>query len=175
MSAVEGLEVAAPRLATYVVPVSVMILVGLFALQRHGTGGVGRIFGPVMLLWFVTIGTLGACAVWRHPHVLAAVDPRLAVRFLIQNRLHGLLVLGAVFLSVTGAEALYADMGHFGRRPIRIACTALVLPALLLNWARSCSSAPTPPRIPSSTWDRPGSWRRWWGWPRWPPSSPRRR
>lgn len=134
LSAVEGLEVATPALEAVVVPLTVVILVGLFLLQRRGTGGVGAIFGPVMLVWFVTIGIVGLLGVLARPEILAALDPRHAVEFFRTNRSSGFLVLGAVFLVVTGGEALYASMGHFGPQPIRVAWFGLVLPALLLNY-----------------------------------------
>jgi len=134
LSAAEGLEVAAPELQHYVLPLTVVILLALFAMQRHGTGRVGSVFGPIMLVWFSVLGTLGALAMHRDPRVLAAVDPRYGVEFLAGHGLLGLLVLSAVFLTVTGGEALYADMGHFGRGPIRAGWFGLVLPALLLNY-----------------------------------------
>ena len=135
LSAVEGLEVATPLFAPYVVPITITILVLLFLQQRHGTAGIGRVFGPVTLLWFATIAALGLLHVVREPHVLAAANPVHAVRFFAANGWHAFVVLGSVFLVVTGGEALYADMGHFGRRPIRVAWFAVVLPALLLNYA----------------------------------------
>jgi KUP system potassium uptake protein len=134
LSAVEGLEVFTPVFVPYVVPITVLILVGLFAVQRHGTARIGSIFGPVMLLWFATIALLGAVQVVQHPAVLGAINPAHAVRFFGENGWHGYLVLGSVFLAVTGGEALYADMGHFGVRPIRLTWFTFVLPALLLNY-----------------------------------------
>jgi KUP system potassium uptake protein len=134
LGAIEGLKVATPLFDPYVVPVAVGILIGVFAIQRHGTHRVGRLFGPIMVLWFVVIGVLGFVWMIRQPHVLTAVDPRHAFYFFNAHGLHGFAVLGAVFLVVTGGEALYADMGHFGKRPIRVAWFALVLPALLLNY-----------------------------------------
>jgi KUP system potassium uptake protein len=134
LSAVEGLEVATPVLARVVVPLAVILLVALFLVQRQGTGRVGRVFGPVMLLWFVIIGTLGVREIGARPGVLRALDPLHGARFLAAHGARGALVLGAVVLAVTGAEALYADMGHFGRRPIRLAWFALVFPMLLLNY-----------------------------------------
>ncbi|HZI03780.1 MAG TPA: KUP/HAK/KT family potassium transporter, partial [Archangium sp.] len=134
LSATEGLVVATPGLAPYVVPLTLVILVGLFVLQSHGTGGMGKIFGPMMLLWFVAIGTLGARSILALPEVLRAVWPGYAVSFFLRNGLHGFLLLAVVILVITGGEALYADMGHFGRRPIRIAWFAVALPALLLNY-----------------------------------------
>jgi KUP system potassium uptake protein len=134
LGAMEGLRVATPALSSYVVPVTIGILLALFVFQHHGTGGIGSVFGPVMLLWFVTIGVLGAAAIVRQPAVLAAIDPAHAFQFFSRNHWYGVLVLGSVFLVVTGGEALYADMGHFGTRPIRAAWFSLVLPALLLNY-----------------------------------------
>ncbi len=134
LSAVEGLEVATPLFKTAVVPITLVILLLLFAIQRRGTAGIGALFGPVMIVWFLTLAVLGVIWIARAPSVLAAVDPRHAVRFFVHNGWHGFLVLGSVFLVVTGGEALYADMGHFGRRPIRLAWFTLVLPALLLTY-----------------------------------------
>jgi KUP system potassium uptake protein len=134
LSAVEGLEVATPFFEPYIIPITVVILVVLFAHQRHGTGGIGRIFGPVTLLWFVTIAVLGALQILREPAVLQAASPHHAVRFFLANGWRAGVVLGSVFLVVTGGEALYADMGHFGRRPIRLAWFVVVLPALLINY-----------------------------------------
>jgi KUP system potassium uptake protein len=134
LGAVEGLKVATPLFEPYVVPVAVAILVAVFAIQQHGTDRVGRMFGPIMVAWFVAISVLGVTWLVKHPVVLTAVDPRHAVDFFREHEWHGFAVLGAVFLVVTGGEALYADMGHFGKRPIRIAWFALVLPALLLNY-----------------------------------------
>jgi KUP system potassium uptake protein len=134
LSAVEGLEVQAPGLQPFVIPITVAILIGFFAVQRKGTGAVGKIFGPVMLLWFVVIGAGGLWQVMLQPQVLAALDPRRAIGFLIIHHAQSLAVLGAVFLAFTGGEALYADMGHFGPRPIRLAWLFIALPALALNY-----------------------------------------
>jgi KUP system potassium uptake protein len=134
LSAVEGLEVATPIFAPYVLPLAIVILMGLFLLQHHGTGTVGRLFGPVILIWFLTLAALGVTQIVREPSVLAALHPLHALQFLRHNAGRGFLVLGSVFLVVTGGEALYADMGHFGPRPIRLAWFTLVLPALLLNY-----------------------------------------
>ncbi len=134
LSAAEGLNVVTPVFTPYVVPLTVAILLVVFGIQRHGTDYVGRLFGPVMLLWFVVIGALGAAWLASNPIVLTAADPRHAAAFFREHGLHGVAVLGAVFLVVTGGEALYADMGHFGRRPIRLAWFTVVLPALLLNY-----------------------------------------
>jgi KUP system potassium uptake protein len=134
LSAVEGLEVATPLFRPYVVPLTVAILVGLFLIQRYGTHRVGGLFGPIVIVWFTTIAALGIRWIVEEPIVLTAFDPRHAVTFFWSNGLTGFAVLGAVFLVVTGGEALYADMGHFGKQPIRLAWFALVLPALLLNY-----------------------------------------
>ena len=134
LSAVEGLEEATPVFRPYVVPITVAILIALFAVQSRGTARIGSIFGPVMLLWFLVLAGLGLTHVLAHPAVLAAVNPVHGVQFFARNGVAGFLVLGSVFLAVTGGEALYADMGHFGKRPIRVAWFALVLPALLLNY-----------------------------------------
>jgi KUP system potassium uptake protein len=134
LSAVEGLGVATTDLQPYVVPLTCVILFALFVIQRHGTAGIGRLFGPVMVLWFVTIGVLGAIQVARAPGVLAALSPQYAAEYLTTNGLRGPAILGAVVLAVTGGEALYADMGHFGARPIRLAWLALVFPALVLSY-----------------------------------------
>ena len=134
LSAMEGLKVATPLVERFVVPMTVAILIAIFAIQQHGTHRVGRLFGPVMILWFVVLAVLGISWSIQYPAVVGAVNPLYAVRFFSQNGWHGFAVLGAVFLVVTGGEALYADMGHFGKRPIRLAWFALVLPALLLNY-----------------------------------------
>jgi KUP system potassium uptake protein len=134
LSAVEGAGVATKAAQPFIVPLTVIILFALFYVQRYGTGGIGRVFGPVMVLWFVAIGLAGAIALVRHPAVLAAIDPRHAVGFLIANRWAGILVLGAVVLCVSGVEALYVDLGHFGLKPIQTAWFGLVYPALLLNY-----------------------------------------
>jgi KUP system potassium uptake protein len=135
LSAVEGLQVAEPSLAPYILPASVVILVALFAIQPLGTGRIGRAFGPIMALWFVTIAVLGVGGIVQHPSVLVAIDPRWGIAYLRSGGATSFLVLGAVFLCVTGAEALYADMGHFGARPIRRVWSVLVFPTLVLNYA----------------------------------------
>jgi KUP system potassium uptake protein len=134
LSAVEGVKVAAPGLAHWVVPVTAVILFFLFALQRHGTERVGRLFGPVMVIWFIVIGLLGARMILTEPHVLYALNPYYGVRFFITHGVQAYIALGSVVLAVTGTEALYADMGHFGKRPIRMAWFNFVLPALVLNY-----------------------------------------
>jgi len=135
LSALEGLKLPAPSIAPYVLPLSVMVLLGVFGLQPQGSARIGKLFGPIMTLWFVTIGVLGLLGILRHPGVLKALDPRYGLDFLLGHGWTGFLVLGAVFLCATGAEALYADMGHFGARPIRFAWYGLVLPTLLMNYA----------------------------------------
>jgi len=135
LSALEGLDMATPDFQPYVVPGAVAILLALFAVQSQGTKMIGRFFGPVMLLWFAAIGLLGIAGIVRHPAVFAALDPRYGLAYLFSHGVTGFLVLGAVFLCVTGAEALYADMGHFGKRPIRLAWFAVVFPSLILNYA----------------------------------------
>ncbi len=134
LGAVEGLQVETPLFAPYVVPMSVAILVVLFLFQKYGTHRVGRLFGPVMVVWFVTIAGLGISWIVREPGVIGAINPIHAFRYFQAHGVPGIAVLGAVFLAVTGGEALYADMGHFGKTPIRIAWFALVLPALMLNY-----------------------------------------
>ncbi len=134
LSAVEGLGVATHVLDPVVLPITAAILVGLFLLQKHGTGAVGGIFGPATFVWFASLVVTGAPWIVRHPEILAAVDPRHAAVFFVHNGIHGFLILGSVVLCITGAEALYADMGHFGRRPIRLAWYTIVFPALLVSY-----------------------------------------
>ena len=135
LSALEGLKVDAPSLAPAVMPLTVIILIGLFVMQRKGTGFIGNIFGPVMLGWFFVIALLGIYGIVRAPDVLAAVSPLYAFNFLIHQDFHiSFAILGAAFLAVTGGEAMYADMGHFGQVPIRLAWFAVALPALVLNY-----------------------------------------
>ena len=134
LSAVEGLEIATPALEPFVIPITILILVGLFAFQSRGTASVGALFGPVTFVWFLVLATLGAVHIADAPEVLSALNPLQGVDFFVRNAWPGVLVLGSVFLVVTGGEALYADMGHFGKKPIRLAWFAFVLPALLLNY-----------------------------------------
>jgi len=134
LSAVEGLEVATAAAKGFIPGITCAILVALFMLQKHGTSAIGKVFGPVMCLWFVVIGGLGLVEIIDEPHILAALNPEWAVRFFAANHLHGIVVLGSVVLCITGGEALYADMGHFGRSPIRISWYGMVLPGLLLNY-----------------------------------------
>jgi KUP system potassium uptake protein len=135
LSAVEGLEIATPAFKPWVLPLSMAVLLGLFMAQRHGTAAVGRWFGPVIVLWFLTLAAVGSWQIAQAPQILQAIDPRHAWHFLAARGWGLFLAVGAVVLAVTGTEALYADMGHFGKRPIRIAWTTFVLPALALNYA----------------------------------------
>jgi len=135
LSALEGVNVVTATFKPYVMPMAVVILLVLFAAQRFGTEKIGRAFGPVMTLWFLVIALLGIASILKRPEVIAAVDPRYAIRFMMSSGRAGFLVLGGVFLCITGGEALYADMGHFGRGPIRRSWYAVVLPALLLSYA----------------------------------------
>ena len=135
LSALEGLEIVLPAFAPYVLPLAVLILVALFAVQPQGTARIGRAFGPIMALWFAVIALLGIWGISSHPSVLLAIDPRYGLSYLTSGGAVGFLVLGGVFLCVTGAEALYADMGHFGARPIKLAWSAVVFPSLVLNYA----------------------------------------
>ncbi|WP_313915981.1 potassium transporter Kup [Tahibacter sp.] len=134
LSAVEGLGVAAPALNRYVVPVAVLVLIALFSLQRSGTARVARVFAPIMVIWFLTLAALGIMKIVQAPEVIQALNPYYAVMFFVENGRIGFFVLASVVLAVTGAEALYADMGHFGKQPIRRAWFAFVLPALMLNY-----------------------------------------
>ncbi|ABD87415.1 potassium transporter Kup [Rhodopseudomonas palustris] len=134
LSAVEGLEVVTPRLTPYVVPITAVVLTGLFMIQKRGTGLVGKLFGPVMCLWFLVLALLGIVNIVAAPHVLGAINPIYAADFIVKHPMMSFFALGSIVLAVTGGEALYTDMGHFGRFPIRVAWFALVLPALLLNY-----------------------------------------
>jgi KUP system potassium uptake protein len=134
LSAVEGLEIGAPALHPFVIPITLVVLFGLFFVQKSGTALVGAFFGPVMLVWFSVLALLGAVNIAHHPEILAALNPLHGIEFLLANKAMSLLAMGNVVLAVTGAEALYADMGHFGRKPISRAWFSLVLPALVLNY-----------------------------------------
>ncbi len=134
LSAVEGLTVATPLLTPYIVPITIAIIVGLFLLQKRGTAGIGKIFGPVTLVWFAVLAILGIIQIFHFPQVLSAINPFQGFSFFVRNGWQGFIILGSVFLVVTGGEALYADMGHFGKKPIRLAWFAIVLPSLLLNY-----------------------------------------
>jgi len=134
LSAVEGLEVAAPALHAWVIPLTLLVLTGLFAVQRFGTGGIGKFFGPITMVWFIVLVLLGLPHIWANPAVLVALNPWYAAQFFIDQPLVAFIGLGAVVLCVTGGEALYADMGHFGKKPIRIAWYFFVMPALVINY-----------------------------------------
>src|SRR5438046_7097177 len=134
LSAVEGLKVATPLFEPYIIPISLVLLTALFIVQRRGTAAIGGLFGPIMVVWFAVLAVLGIWSIARQPHILLAVNPYYGLALLVRHPWHGFLMLGAVFLAVTGAEALYADMGHFGRRALRRAWVGLVFPALLLNY-----------------------------------------
>ncbi|PQX61448.1 low affinity potassium transporter Kup [Cronobacter sakazakii] len=134
MSAIEGLEIAAPSLDPYIVPLSIVVLTLLFMIQKHGTGMVGKLFAPIMLAWFLVLAVLGARSILNNPEVLQALNPVWAVHFFLEYKAVSFAALGAVVLSITGVEALYADMGHFGKLPIRVAWFSVVLPSLVLNY-----------------------------------------
>jgi KUP system potassium uptake protein len=134
MSAVEGLEVATPQLSHLVIPITIVILIALFWIQRHGTSLVGKLFGPIMIVWFITLAVLGVAHVIREPGIIAALNPYYAMTFMSRHLLQAYVVLGSVFLVLTGAEALYADMGHFGAKPIRVGWYCIVMPSLVLNY-----------------------------------------
>ncbi|MGZ5971152.1 MAG: potassium transporter Kup, partial [Polyangiales bacterium] len=150
LSAVEGLEVATSALKPAVLPITTAVLIGLFLVQKKGTGGIGKVFGPMTLLWFAIIATLGAKHIIQAPGILRAIDPRHAIAFFVAHHGKGFLVLGSVFLVVTGGEALYADMGHFGRAPIRIGWYSVVFPALLLNYFGQCANLLVHPEAASN-------------------------
>lgn len=134
LSAIEGLELVAPGLHPYIIPTALLILFALFFVQKHGTSRIGRFFGPITLLWFIVLAVLGVTQIARHPTILYAVSPHYALDFILAHPGTAFLLLGALVLTVTGAEALYADMGHFGKQPIRLAWFSVVMPALLLNY-----------------------------------------
>lgn len=134
LSAIEGLEVISPTLAQYILPSTIIILFALFLSQRFGTAKIGQYFGPIVLLWFIIIGVLGLVYIYQTPMVISAINPYHAIKFFYLNGVKGYLILGSVFLVITGAEAMYADLGHFGRKPIRIGWFAVALPGLLLNY-----------------------------------------
>jgi KUP system potassium uptake protein len=134
LSAVEGLEFVTPIFHPYIIPITVVIIIGLFSIQKHGTATVGKIFGPITLLWFIILAILGVRQIIELPSVLASMNPHYAYKFFAENSWHGFVVLGSVFLVVTGGEALYSDLGHFGKTPIRYAWFSVVLPCLLLNY-----------------------------------------
>lgn len=139
LSAVEGLEVATQTAKPFIVPLTCTVLVTLFLLQKRGTAGIGKVFGPIMILWFVTIGAAGLWEILQSPRILSGLDPRCAWKFFADNHLHGFVVLGSVVLCITGGEALYADLGHFGRHAIQVSWLSLAYPALLLNYFGQCA------------------------------------
>lgn len=159
LSAIEGLSVATPVLTPYVVPLAVLVLIGLYSLQSHGTAGIGRWFGPVMMVWFITLSAMGVYNIIKAPEILAALNPWHALVFLNENQFIGFVALGAVVLVVTGAEALYADMGHFGKKPIRTAWFMFVFPALSLNYLGQGGLLLTNPEAVSNPfYQQLGSW-----------------
>ena len=134
LSAVEGLEVAAPGLKPFIIPLTIIIVIVLFLIQQKGTASVGAVFGPVTVVWFAVLGLLGAASIIQNPAIFAALSPVYAARFFVENQFAAFLAMGAVVLAITGTEGIYTDMGHFGKKPIRIAWSFWVLPALLLNY-----------------------------------------
>ena len=150
LSAVEGLGEVSTSFDSWVIPIAVVILLGLFFVQSRGTGAVGKVFGPIMIIWFITLAVLGLSKVWSEPGIIASVNPYYAVQYFTHESSHAFLSLGSIFLVVTGGEALYADMGHFGRRPITLGWYAVVLPALLLNyWGQGAFLLQNPEAIES--------------------------
>ncbi|MGZ5199237.1 MAG: potassium transporter Kup [Telluria sp.] len=159
LGAIEGLEVAAPALSRYVVPLTIIVLVGLYSVQRHGTAGVGRWFGPIMMVWFAALAIMGAINIVQAPQILSAINPLHAFTFLARNRYVAFVALGAVVLAFTGAEALYADMGHFGKKPIRLAWFLIVFPALQLNYlGQGALLMVQPAAISNPFFQQLGSW-----------------
>ena len=171
LSAVEGFEVATSAFADWVIPMSVVILIALFSVQSRGTAGIARVFGPVMVVWFAVIGVLGLRQILDHPGVLKAVWPGYAVEFFADEPVKAFLALGSIFLVVTGGEALYADMGHFGRRPIQLVLVHLGAPGAGAQLLRPGGAARrrTPRRSRTRSTDSPrtGRSRRWRSWRRW--------
>ncbi|HMZ16246.1 MAG TPA: KUP/HAK/KT family potassium transporter, partial [Mycobacterium sp.] len=162
LSATEGLEVALPALSAWVLPLAVLILIGLFAIQHRGTGTVGSLFGPVMLIWFSVLAVLGVSQALREPRIFAAVNPLYAAEYLTSNGIDGFLSLGSVFLVVTGGEALYADLGHFGRRPIQRSWFLVAFPALVLNYFGQCAMLLREPEsISNPLFLMAPNWARW--------------
>jgi KUP system potassium uptake protein len=159
LSAVEGLEVATTTFTPFIVPITCGILVGLFAVQKRGTGGIGAVFGPMTFVWFIAIGAAGVPWIWRQPQILLALNPIHAIRFFGEHGMHGFLVLGSVVLCITGGEALYADMGHFGRRAITLAWGTVVFPSLLLNYFGQGALLLARPSTTNPFYDLvPGAW-----------------
>jgi KUP system potassium uptake protein len=159
LSAIEGLEVATPAFAPYVVPLTLMVLLALYALQHRGTAGIGKWFGPIVLVWFITLATMGIINIVANPAILAALNPIHAFRFLMQNGWLAFFALGAVVLAFTGAEALYADMGHFGKRSVRLAWFSVVFPALGLNYlGQGALLLSTPAAVSNPFFNQLGPW-----------------
>lgn len=159
MSAIEGLEIVAPQLDTWIVPLSIIVLTLLFMIQKHGTAMVGKLFAPIMLTWFLILAGLGLRSIIANPEVLHALNPMWAVHFFLEYKTVSFIALGAVVLSITGGEALYADMGHFGKFPIRLAWFTVVLPSLTLNYfGQGALLLKNPKRLRtrSSCWHRTG-------------------
>jgi KUP system potassium uptake protein len=159
LSAIEGLEVATPALKPYVVPLTLAVLVALYLFQRKGTSGIGKWFGPIVLIWFVTLASMGVINIIRNPEILAALNPFHGFRFLIQNGWLAFVVLGAIVLAFTGAEALYADMGHFGKKPVRLAWFLIVFPALGLNYfGQGALLLANPAAVSNPFYNQRGAW-----------------
>ncbi|MCC6070223.1 potassium transporter Kup [Massilia sp. GCM10020059] len=159
LGAIEGLEVAAPGMKQYVVPISMVVLVGLYSLQSRGTGGIGRWFGPVMVVWFIALAAMGIVNIIEAPQILAALNPLHALRFMLENGFIAFIALGAVVLAITGAEALYADMGHFGKKPIRLAWFTVAFPALALNYlGQGAVLINHPEAVSNPFYNQLGSW-----------------
>ncbi|GAB2860178.1 potassium transporter Kup [Pseudoduganella ginsengisoli] len=159
LSAIEGLEVVTPAFKPYVVPLTIIVLVSLYALQQHGTAGIGRWFGPVMVVWFASLAVMGVLNIMKAPQILSALNPWHALVFMLNNKYAGFVALGAVVLAFTGAEALYADMGHFGKKPIRMAWFLVTFPALALNYlGQGALLIATPAAISNPFFQQLGSW-----------------
>ena len=159
LGAIEGLEVAAPGMKQYVVPISIVVLVGLYSVQSRGTGGIGRWFGPVMVVWFIALAAMGIVNIIEAPQILAALNPLHALRFMLENGFIAFIALGAVVLAITGAEALYADMGHFGKKPIRLAWFTVAFPALALNYlGQGAVLINNPEAVSNPFYNQLGSW-----------------
>ena len=159
LGAIEGLEVAAPGLKNWVVPISVVVLIGLYSVQRRGTAGIARYFGPVMIVWFLALAVMGALNIFKAPQILAALNPFNALGFMLDNGFIAFMALGAVVLAFTGAEALYADMGHFGKKPIRAAWFIITFPALALNYlGQGALLIAQPDAIANPFYNQLGSW-----------------
>lgn len=159
LSAVEGLEIATPAFRPYVVPVTVMILVGLYMLQKRGTAGIGKWFGPIVLVWFLTLGGMGLVNIIETPAILAAINPMYAYHFMMDNSLLAFIALGTIVLAFTGAESLYADMGHFGKKPLRLAWFSVVFPALALNYmGQGALLFANPAAVSNPFYQQLGSW-----------------